>query len=125
MRAGECLRRPVATGLFGCSVATESFLSRQRWPALCCDREFSVVTERPTRDRVPTARQKGSIVTCFTTFFVTTEKSLLATDFSKDSSCGRVFPIVTESAQSHVATQETQVSCVVTRHGAGLAKSAF
>ena len=42
VRTLGCLGRPVATGLLGCSIATESSLSRQRWFVLCRDRGLSV-----------------------------------------------------------------------------------
>ena len=42
VREQVCLRRPVATGFLRCSVAIKDSLSRQRWPTLCCDRDFSV-----------------------------------------------------------------------------------
>ena len=44
VRAQACLGRHVVTGLLGCSIATEKFLSRQRWPILCHDRDFNVTT---------------------------------------------------------------------------------
>ena len=43
-RTRVCLGQPITTGLLRCSVATESFLSRQRWLILCHDRELYVRT---------------------------------------------------------------------------------